>query len=68
MREVLYESEIFAKDNNSKIFPFKIVIDSNVEKGIKTINIYRIEYRSDDKGDVFENTTILNSNFWKLDK
>ena len=66
MKEILYESEMFAEDSTGAVFPFKIIVESEIVNNIKTVSVYRKEIMNISNGNTTEKTTILNSTFWKI--
>ncbi len=68
MKEIIFESEIFAEDSNGSVFPFKIVIESEIVNNIKMVTVYRNEIISIPNGSITEKTTMLNSTFWRVNE
>ncbi len=66
MKEILYESEMFAEDSTGAVFPFKIIIESELVNDIKTVTVYKKEVMGIGNEKTTEKTTILNSTFWKI--
>ena len=66
MKEILYESEIFAEDSTGNVLPFKIIVESELVNDVKTVTVYRKEIIEIGDGKTTEKITILNSTFWKM--
>ncbi len=66
MKEILYESEMFAEDSTGAVFPFKIIVELELVNDKKTVTVYRKEVMNIGNGNITEKTNILNSTFWKL--
>ena len=63
MKEVLYESEIFAQ-NAKTVLPFKIVIEMTTVGDKKELSVKRKEIKSVE-GKRFEDENVLMMSFWK---
>lgn len=63
MKEVLYESEIFAQ-NVKTVLPFKIVIEMTTVGDKKELLVKRKEIKSVE-GKKFEDENVLMMSFWK---
>lgn len=64
MKEVLYESEIFADDAVGGVLPFKIIVESSFEDGKKTVTVTRKDYKPLTPTRVFESDQVLTSSMW----
>lgn len=64
MKEILYESEIFAENVNG-VFPYKIIVEKEITDDAQTVSVIRKEFNAVD-GKIVEKSQMLTSSFWKL--
>lgn len=66
MKVTLYESPIFAEDAVGGVLPYQIIIEEEVENGIKKVDVIRKEYRPLGTKRIYENKEVLTTSMWHI--
>lgn len=65
MNKVLFESEIYGKEKDIKMFPFQIYVKESFENGRRTVETIRREFKPVSAGRMTYTDSILSASTWK---